>query len=167
MAVAMNFNKLKHEVAAWVDEKIISASQAEQILARYSATVPAYKRMSFWLQCLAATLAGFALLLVISKNWQHLSWFAQSSITIAPLIFAQLWAIWQERKDNHLGAELGWFLASLALGANIMIQAQIFTSARITRTACFSGFWVFCRYSSFAAATSTTCSQRFCFLFTS
>ena len=82
--------------------------------------------MSFWLQCLAATLAGFALLLVISKNWQHLSWFAQSSITLAPLVLAQLWALWQERKENHLGAELGWFFASIALGANIMIQAQIF-----------------------------------------
>lgn len=126
MAAAMNFHKLKAEVATWVDEKIISTSQAEQILARYSATVPAYKRMSFWLQCLAATLAGLALLLVISKNWQHLNWFAQSSITLVPLIAAQLWAVLQERKGNHLGAELGWFLASLALGANIMIQAQIF-----------------------------------------
>jgi len=126
MALAMNFNKLKQEVAAWVDENIISAQQAERILARYSAEVPAYKRMSFWLQCLAATLAGFALLLVISKNWQHLSWFAQSSITLAPLVLAQLWALWQERKENHLGAELGWFFASIALGANIMIQAQIF-----------------------------------------
>jgi len=126
MALAMNFNKLKQEVAVWVGENIISAQQAERILARYSAEVPAYKRMSFWLQCLAATLAGFALLLVISKNWQHLSWFAQSSITLAPLVLAQLWAFWQERKGNHLGAELGWFFASIALGANIMIQAQIF-----------------------------------------
>jgi uncharacterized membrane protein len=100
MALAMNFNKLKQEVAAWVDENIISAQQAERILARYSAEVPAYKRMSFWLQCLAATLAGFALLLVISKNWQHLSWFAQSSITLAPLLLAQLWALWQERKKT-------------------------------------------------------------------
>jgi uncharacterized membrane protein len=37
MALAMNFNKLKQEVAAWVDENIISAQQAERILARYSA----------------------------------------------------------------------------------------------------------------------------------
>lgn len=126
MAATMNFNKLKQEVMAWVDDQIISPTQADKILARYSASVPAYRRMSFWLQCLAATLAGFALLLVISKNWQHLSWFAQSAITLTPLILAQLWAVWQERNGNDLGAELGWFFASIALGTNIMIQAQIF-----------------------------------------
>ncbi len=122
----MNFNKLKREVASWVEAQIISPAQGDRILARYNDHVPAYKRMSFWLQCLAATLAGFALLLVISKNWQHLHWFAQSSITLLPLIVAQVWAVWQERKDNHLSAEIGWFFASIALGANIMIQAQIF-----------------------------------------
>ena len=122
----MNYNKLQREVATWVEAQIISLAQGNKILARYDDHVPAYKKMSFWLQCLAATLAGFALLLVISKNWQHLHWFAQSAITFVPLLLAQFWAVWQERRDNHLGAEIGWFLASIALGANIMIQAQIF-----------------------------------------
>lgn len=122
----MNYRKLKAEISGWISDGIISPSQGETILARYDGEVPLYKKMSFWLQCLAATLAGLALFLVISENWQRLGWAMQSIITALPLIGAQLFALWQERRQRPMAAEVGWFFASLALGANIMLQAQIF-----------------------------------------
>ena len=122
----MNYRKLKAEISGWISDGIISPSQGEAILARYDGEVPLYKKMSFWLQCLAATLAGLALFLVISENWQRLGWAMQSIITALPLIGAQLFALWQERRQRPMAAEVGWFFALLALGANIMLQAQIF-----------------------------------------
>lgn len=122
----MNYNKLKGETQRWIDNNIISAPQAEKILALYDGEVPVYKKMSFWLQCLAATFVGLALFLVISENWQRFHWLAQSMVTALPLIAAHLWALWQEKRDKPLAAEVGWFFASIALGANIMLQAQIF-----------------------------------------
>lgn len=122
----MNYNKLKTETRRWVEAGIVSPAQTEKILALYDGDVPLYKKMSFWLQCLAATLTGLALFLVISENWQRMNWVAQSLITALPLVAAHAWALWQEQRGKPLAAEVGWFFASLALGANIMLQAQIF-----------------------------------------
>lgn len=122
----MNYATLQKEITGWIGDGIISVSQGDKILARYNAEVPAYKKMGFWLQCLAATLVGLALFLVLSENWQRLPWFAQSAITAIPLIVAQWWAVRQENSGKPMAAEVGWFFASIALGANIMMQAQIF-----------------------------------------
>jgi uncharacterized membrane protein len=122
----MNYNRLKKETDLWVGENLISAAQAEKILARYSSEVPAYKRMSFWLKCVAGLLGGLAFFLVISENWQHMGWLTQSLVAALPLLGAHIYAIWQEKKGNMLAAEVAWLLASLGLGANIMLQAQIF-----------------------------------------
>lgn len=124
--IFMNPHKLKIETTAWVAEGIISETQAEKICARYSHEIPPYKKMSFWLQSVAATLAGFALFLVISENWQRMGWATQSIVVATPLFVAQFFALWSERRENFLIAEICWFIASLALGANIMLQAQIF-----------------------------------------
>gem|GEM_PF-3284205 len=124
--MAMNYNKLKAETQRWIDGNIISGTQAEKILALYDSDVPVYKKMSFWLQCLAATFAGLALFLVISENWQRFHWGVQSLISALPLVAAHIWALWQEKRGKPLAAEVGWFFASIALGANIMLQAQIF-----------------------------------------
>ena len=122
----MNYNKLKAETQRWMDSGIISAPQAQKILALYDGDVPVYKKMSFWLQCLAATFVGLALFLVISENWQRFHWGIQSLISALPLIAAHIWALWQEKREKPLAAEVAWFFASIALGANIMLQAQIF-----------------------------------------
>lgn len=122
----MNYNRLKAETQKWTVSGIISAAQAERILALYDGEVPVYKTMRFWLQSLAITLLGFALFLVISANWQHLSWPLQSLIALLPLIAAQVWGVRNEIRDNRFGADLAWFAASIGLGANIMLQAQIF-----------------------------------------
>ena len=124
--MAMNYNKLKAEAQRWIDGGIISGTQAEKILALYDSDVPVYKKMSFWLQCLAATFVGLALFLVISENWQRFPWGVQSLVSALPLVAAHLWALWQEKRGKPLAAEVGWFFASIGLGANIMLQAQIF-----------------------------------------
>ncbi|HNJ66541.1 MAG TPA: DUF2157 domain-containing protein [Turneriella sp.] len=122
----MNYHKLKAAVESWAQSGIISSAQGEKILALYEHDVPVYKTMRFWLMSLAVILLGFALFLVISANWQHLHWAAQSLIALAPLVAAQFFAIRSEMRDERLNADLGWFAASIALGANIMLQAQIF-----------------------------------------
>lgn len=122
----MNRVRLSNETTRWIQNGIITTAQREQILALYSGDIPIYRKMSFWLQCAAATLVGLALFLVISENWQRMGWFAQSAITALPLLVAQGIAIWQERRGNVFAAEAAWFFTALALGANIMLQAQIF-----------------------------------------
>lgn len=122
----MNYHKLKTEIARWQQQGIISAEQGSKILALYEHDVPIYKTMRFWLMSLAVVLLGFALFLVISANWQRFHWSAQSLIALTPLIAAQFFAIRSELRDERLNADLGWFAASIALGANIMLQAQIF-----------------------------------------
>lgn len=122
----MNYHKLKTEVKSWITEGIISDKQGSQILARYEHEVPVYKTMRFWLMSLAVVLLGFSLFLVISANWQHMAWPVQSLIALVPLFAAHAWAVRSELREQRLNADLGWFAASIALGANIMLQAQIF-----------------------------------------
>lgn len=122
----MNYRKLKTEVARWQQQGIITPEQAGKILALYEYDVPVYQTMRFWLMSLAVVLLGFALFLVISANWQRFHWAAQSLIALTPFIAAQFFAIRGEQRDERLNADLGWFGASIALGANIMLQAQIF-----------------------------------------
>ncbi|GAB4423365.1 MAG: hypothetical protein OHK0011_03190 [Turneriella sp.] len=122
----MNYHKLQTEIARWQQQGIISTEQGARILALYAHDQPVYKTMRFWLMSLAVVLLGFALFLVISANWQRFHWAAQSLIALAPLVAAQFFAIRSERRDERLNADLGWFAASIALGANIMLQAQIF-----------------------------------------
>ncbi|MFZ5629359.1 MAG: DUF2157 domain-containing protein [Spirochaetota bacterium] len=122
----MNYHKLQTEIARWQQQGIISNEQGAKILALYEHDVPVYKTMRFWLMSLAVVLLGFALFLVISANWQRFHWAAQSLIALTPLIAAQFFAIRSEQRDERLNADLGWFAASIALGANIMLQAQIF-----------------------------------------
>ncbi|HMV36266.1 MAG TPA: DUF2157 domain-containing protein, partial [Turneriella sp.] len=122
----MNYHKLKAAVESWAQSGIISSAQGEKILALYEHDVPVYKTMRFWLMSLAVILLGFALFLVISANWQRFHWAAQSLIALTPLIAAQFFAMRSEQRDERLSADLGWFAASIALGANIMLQAQIF-----------------------------------------
>jgi len=122
----MNRARLSNETTRWIRNGIITDAQREQILALYSGDIPIYRKMSFWLQCAAATLVGLALFLVISENWQRMGWATQSAITALPLLIAQAIAIWQERRGNLFAAEAAWFFTALALGANIMLQAQIF-----------------------------------------
>jgi len=122
----MNYHKLKSEIARWQQGGIISSDQGSKILALYEHDVPVYKTMRFWLMSLAVVLLGFALFLVISANWQRFHWATQSLIALTPLIAAQIFAVRSELRDERLNADLGWFAASIALGANIMLQAQIF-----------------------------------------
>jgi len=122
----MNLSRLQNEIKLWIGEGIITSAQGEKIIARYDGETPIYKRMSFWLKCVAAVLVGFALFLVISENWQQFPWLMQSLIAALPLVAAQGWAFFEDRRGNEKTAEVGWFFASIALGANIMLQAQIF-----------------------------------------
>lgn len=122
----MNYHKLKSEILRWQEQGIISTDQSTKILALYEHDVPVYKTMRFWLLSLAVVLLGFALFLVISANWQRLHYFTQSLIGVLPLIAAQYFAVRSELREQRFNADLGWFAASIAFGANIMLQAQIF-----------------------------------------
>ena len=96
-----------------MENGIISAPQAQKILALYDGDVPVYKKMSFWLQCLAATFVGLALFLVISENWQRFHWGIQSLISALPLVAAHLWALWQEKRGKPLAAEVASWKTSM------------------------------------------------------
>ncbi|MCS6971881.1 MAG: DUF2157 domain-containing protein [Leptospiraceae bacterium] len=122
----MHYRKLEAAVAQWVAKGIISHNQGEKILALYRHEVPVYKTLRFWLLALAVAFLGFALFLVLSANWQKFPWAVQSAIALLPLVVAQLMAVHAEKQGLRLRADLAWFVASLAFGLNIMLQAQIF-----------------------------------------
>jgi hypothetical protein len=118
----------KAEIELWQQEGIITAEQLAKLKAKYEldAPPPWYKRTSFVLQGVALLLAAMGFFLLIAMNWETLPIFVRTLIVLLPLLGSYAVAWYQYRKENISGAELAMLLASLLLGANIALQAQIY-----------------------------------------
>src|SRR6266540_874974 len=80
---------LQGELTAWQAEQIISAGQAERILARYETAADAGRRKQsqavFTLLGLAALRVGLAVLLLIGYNWELLPRAAKLAVILTVL----------------------------------------------------------------------------------
>lgn len=119
---------LRHEATAWVEAGLISEEQAGQILARYdiSTDPPWYRRTDFILKGIALLLAGMAVFSLLAQNWSELGVPLQMMTGIVPLMVCYYLVYRFEKQENRQASELAFFFASLLLGANIALQAQIF-----------------------------------------
>lgn len=119
---------LRTEIAAWLEEQLISEEQAQKLYSRYEldAAPPWYLRSGFILSGVAIVLVAMGFFLLISANWEHLPLWARVSVGALPLAIAYGIGFWQEMRKQSEGAELAFFLGSLFFGLNIFLQAQIF-----------------------------------------
>jgi uncharacterized membrane protein len=124
---AASFNQ---EVQKWVAEGIITQTQAQKILAKYasifSEEIPFYKRSSFIVSAMGALIIAMGVILLISYNWERFPISARSAIGLIPLVSAQALALFFLKREEKIKAEIAAFFASLMLGANIFLQAQIY-----------------------------------------
>ncbi len=118
----------RREIEQWVAEGIITPAQAEQLFSRYELDreAPWYLQSGFWLRAVALLLGGMGLLLLLSQNWHRFGVPLQMAFGLAPLLLAYALGFRYEFRGNRSAAELTFFFASLAFGANIFLQAQIF-----------------------------------------
>lgn len=122
---------LEAELADWNRQELISADQASKILGLYESAeavgVRKQSKFTFAIMSLAATLVGFAVLLLVGYNWDALP------------RAAKLFAIFGTILGTHAGAlylrfvrgapragEIVAFLACLFYGAGIWLVAQVF-----------------------------------------
>lgn len=121
-------SQLKREINGWVDDEIITRAQAEKLFQRYEleGEPPWYMQSGFILKALGLLLGGMGLLLIISENWHRFSIPVRMSIGLIPLFIAYFMGIRYWRGGKTDNAELAFFIAGIAFGANIALQAQIF-----------------------------------------
>jgi uncharacterized membrane protein len=116
------------ELQAWVAEGLISAEQATALAHRYELgqDPPWYKQSGNLLKATGLFIAALGFFLLIGANWNQLPTPARVLTGLVPLVVAYALAIKAAWEDNQTGAELAMIFGSLAFGANIALQAQIF-----------------------------------------
>ncbi|MCS7018962.1 MAG: DUF2157 domain-containing protein [Cytophagales bacterium] len=128
------WNKLQHaprfkeEIQMWVAEGIITDVQAQELIRRYGLDAPpAWYRQSGWLlRGLGLLIVAAGILLLIAENWQHVPLAVQMMIGLLPLVLSYAVA-WREYSMGRVQqAELAMLFATLLVGVNIWLQAQIF-----------------------------------------
>lgn len=121
-------SRLRREIGEWVEHGIITREQALVLHERYELDkeVPWYQQSGFILRALALLLAGMALFLLISQNWDDLPIWARVSTGAVPLLVAYGCGFYFRATERVEQSELAFFFASLAFGGNIFLQAQIF-----------------------------------------
>lgn len=120
--------RFKQELVNWQAEGLITAEQLAKLTNKYelNAAPPWYRRTSFVLQGVALLLAAMGFFLLIAMNWDILPTFIRTLVALLPLLITYIVAWVQYQRENTSGAELAMLLASLLLGANIALQAQIY-----------------------------------------
>ncbi|MCS6904476.1 MAG: DUF2157 domain-containing protein [Bacteroidia bacterium] len=120
----------EQELQEWIKENIITEAQAQKILDRYSRyfgdELPFYKRSSFIISTLGVIIVAMGVILFISYNWDSFPIGLRFAIGLLPLLFAQGLTILLYKRKQKVQAEIAAFFASLMLGVNIFLQAQIF-----------------------------------------
>ncbi len=131
----MNYREatwLRDEIAAWQQEGIVTADQAETLRTRYklsdSATFapPWWQRTSYMIRAVAILCFSLGVFLLISYNWAALGRYVQMGIVLAPLLASYYIELHFLSKNKQDAASLTLLLSGLLLGVNIYMQAQIF-----------------------------------------
>lgn len=121
-------SRLRNEISEWVEQGIISREQARILRERYELEreTPWYLRSGFIIRALALLLGGMGLFLLISQNWSNFPLAVRVATGVVPLALAYGFGLYYRFTEDLEKSELAFFFASLAFGANIFLQAQIF-----------------------------------------
>ena len=120
---------LHGELERWVDERVISPTQAEQLRQRYPTT--AHERPSWGLIVFAtagALVVGLGVILLFAYNWDEIPKFGKLALIFGAMIGAHVAGIALLAKPDWR-AQLGHAMAALGTmlyGAGIWLVAQIY-----------------------------------------
>lgn len=120
---------LAREIADWVKDGIINASQANAIYSRYGIDADHLSRHShgyFILMGLGYLFIGLAVIVLLSANWDEIPRGLRMGGLISATVIANLVGINKCRQGSHAAAVIGFFLGGLLYGASIMLIAQIY-----------------------------------------
>ncbi|OPX98129.1 MAG: hypothetical protein A4E58_01021 [Syntrophorhabdus sp. PtaB.Bin006] len=125
--------RLKAEMDFWVNEHIITLSQKDQILARYTMLDAADKKTApgkliTTISILGALLIGIGIILFVASNWSQIPrWGKLSMIFVSMFLSYGLGYYARYEKGNYprVGAA-AIFLGSMIFGAGIFLIAQIY-----------------------------------------
>ncbi len=122
-------NDLAQESATWVEQGLISRSQAESICALYGADYDAAARGARGqrvLVVLGYAFLGLALITLLSANWDNLPRALRMGSLVGLTAVLNGYALWLYRGERDRAAEGVFFLGGLAYGASIILIAQIY-----------------------------------------
>ncbi len=121
-------SRFGQELETWVTEGLITTDQAATLSRRYELDQePAwYKQSGNLLKATALLISAMGFFLLIGANWDHLPRAVRVLTGLLPLVAAYGFAIRCMWDDDQQKAELAMIFGTLAFGANIALQAQIF-----------------------------------------
>ena len=122
-------NDIAREAEEWVDDKIITQEQAENICTRYDVDYHHVKNHSIGYSVLVGLgylFIGLALITLLSANWDDISRELRMFGLIAIAIGVQGISLRQYLKGNHTSATNGFLLGNMFFGAAIILIAQIY-----------------------------------------
>ncbi|MCM3717527.1 DUF2157 domain-containing protein [Fictibacillus phosphorivorans] len=130
----MNQKWMRHEGQKWVEEKIITPDQLEQIVARYPDSKEIRKPAGI-LPVLASILIGVGILSFIASNWSEISPLARLGLLLLIMIsFYTVGDMYLKKGNETLGTSLN-LLGIVSFGASIILLGQTFhltaTDARL------------------------------------
>ena len=122
-------NDLAKEAREWVNDNLISESQAEKICNRYHADYHQSSNRSFGYHVLIALgylFIGLAVITILGANWNDIPRALRMSGLIAVTLLTHVLAI-KRLSSNQESAAIGLFLlANMFYGASIILIAQIY-----------------------------------------
>ena len=122
-------NDIAREAEEWVDEKIITQEQAENICTRYDVDYHNVKSKNTGYSILVGLgylFIGLALITLLSENWDELPREFRMFGLIAMTMGTQGVSLRQYLKGNLSSATNGFLLGNMFFGASIILIAQIY-----------------------------------------
>ena len=122
-------NDLARESSEWVEKRLISQQQAEDICDSYGVDYHQAQNSSIGytvLTGLGFLFIGLSLIVLIGANWEEIPRFARMSGLIALTLATQCYGIYKWQQDNQPSATGTFFLGNLFYGAAIILIAQIY-----------------------------------------
>ena len=115
---------LKKELPHWIQDGIINAEQARQILSHY----PERQTLS-WGKILisgfGAVMVGLGVILLFAYNWDDMGRFSKMAVILGSLAITHYFAFRTRLHNHHLSESL-FVLATMLFGAGIWLVAQIY-----------------------------------------
>ncbi len=122
---------LSAELTAWQQSDIVTAEQAQRVLAEYESVESSRQQHSsrgvMALQSIAALFACLAVLLVVGYNWQELAWWLKVAMSFTMVLSAHATAAYLRFRTPRIRlANTLCFAACILYGVAIWLIAQVF-----------------------------------------